>query len=102
MKKTVDPSVRLAMRLIILCYQEFDAAGRRPIELSYLGYARAFAEAIEKGDLAEALPHWIWRILSTRTKKQREACPYWPVAQAQAARFIEKNRELIAGEVLST
>ena len=103
-KKPLQPTVRLAMRLIVLCYQHFDLMARRPIELSYIGYSTAFKGAIQKGDLAEALPLWIWRIISVRSRDggEKEKSPYWPIAKAQATRFIEENKSVIAEEELST
>jgi hypothetical protein len=80
--------------------------GRRPIELSYIGYAVTFRECIKDGDLKENLPAWLWRVWSARNHKytwaSREQDPLWHVAKAQAERFIEENRALIAEEELSS
>ncbi|MGH9389692.1 MAG: hypothetical protein ACRD1Z_08765 [Vicinamibacteria bacterium] len=101
-RKRLEPHVRLATRFIIVCYQHFELLERRAINLSLTEYADAFKRSIERGDLTEVLPEWFWRILSSRSRKKQEVCPFWPVAQAQAERFLEENRELIAERVLST
>lgn len=101
-RKRVEPTVRLGMRFLVLCYQHFEVLERRGINLNLTGYVSYFKSRIKRGDLAAELPDTLWRILASRSSKRKEECSIWPVAVAQAARFIEENRELIAEQELST
>jgi hypothetical protein len=101
-KKRLEPTVRLAMRFMVLCYQHFEILNRRGINLNLTGYTAYMRYQTKAGTLASDLPVTLWRVLASRSRRAQKDCPIWPVAEAQAARFIEENRELIAEQELST